>query len=299
MNTPINTPMQVEEQQKPKRKSTITARPPSPNTSTTVNDKTGDRKKKTVDWLGERLVEKLDRDHYMCIMCFKRMSRGYASCHCNEEHATVTDEMKPFIVKGYLNGKRVFEEMDVPKTEEKKETQQMGQMSQMKTETQEESKDGKTPKKKSKMTQEMKQRLDRLENEGKYVWETKPKKELEKERTAEGKRVTMEISKIMASSGIPFAKSDAILKIVHEVIGSANKLGPQVLEKIRFSARTLKRRHDETVGGVPLNRPSQAPAIQPNATEGQLPQPTNTQVPNVPNVFTPANTNSIVLNGLI
>ena len=80
--------------------------------STTVNDKGGEKKRKTVDWLGERLVEKLDRDHYMCIICFKRMSRGYASCHCNEDHQNISEEMKPFIVKAYINGKKVNEEVE-------------------------------------------------------------------------------------------------------------------------------------------------------------------------------------------
>ena len=112
------------EEPRPQKKKGASQRTGSPNNSTTVNDKLpGERKKKSVDWLGERLVEKLDRDHYMCIICFKRMSRGYASCHCNEEHGNITDDMKPFIVKGYLNGKKVIEEMEIPKMEllEKKE----------------------------------------------------------------------------------------------------------------------------------------------------------------------------------
>lgn len=281
-----------------KRKTSVaTQRAMTQNDSTTtVNDRNGERKRKTVDWLGERLVEKLDRDHYMCVICFKRMSRGYASCHCNEDHQNITDEMKPFIVKAYLNGKKINDEFtDTSRLGSEKgkstATQTVKQSQATQTQLPEppqsphhegedaSTKDGKGRKSRSKMNPELKKKLEKLEKEGKAVWETKPKKELEKMRTAEGKRVTAEISKILANNGIPFAKSDAIWKIVHEIIGCSNKLGPQVLEKIRFSARTLKRRYDETYGAA-------ARATVPHPTEtvgtdGQLPQPTNTQVQNV------------------
>lgn len=288
-----------------------TQRTMSPNNSTTtVNERTGDRKRKTVDWLGERLVEKLDRDHYMCVICFKRMSRGYASCHCNEDHQNITDDMKPFICKAYLNGKKITDEFTdssrlggdktkISASQSAKQTQatqsQLPEPPQSPHHEAEEvtQKEGKGKKSRSRLNPELKKKLEKLEKEGKAKWETKPKKELEKLRTAEGKRVTAEISKILANNGIPFAKSDAIWKIVHEIIGSSNKLGPQVLEKIRFSARTLKRRYDEAYGT--LGRPQATQPTETVATDGQLPQPTNTQVQNV---FT-AQSGSMVMSTMI
>ena len=38
---------------------------------------TTEKKKRSVNWLGERLVEKIDRDHYMCIICFKRILSSF------------------------------------------------------------------------------------------------------------------------------------------------------------------------------------------------------------------------------
>ncbi|EKE40312.1 hypothetical protein ENU1_095150 [Entamoeba nuttalli P19] len=239
-----------------------------------------ERKRRTVDWLGDRLVEKIDRDHYMCIICFKRMSRGYACCHCIEEHQDITDELKPYVVKAYTNGKKINDElMDMREEELEKEKRKQAEKAEKNLPETETTitgqppinKDNKTKKSKStKMSPELKRRLEKLENEGKAKWEMKPKKEIEKQRTSEGKRVTSEISKIMASNGIPFAKSDAVWKIVTEVINSTTELGPQVLEKIRFSARTLKRRYDEAY--LSQNKPTQ---LQPsNSNTDQLQETT-------------------------
>ncbi|ELP90816.1 hypothetical protein EIN_027050 [Entamoeba invadens IP1] len=195
-------------------------------------EKTDDAKRRAVDWLGDRLMEKIDRDHYICIICFKRMSRGYACYHCIEEHQNITDDMKPLIVKLYMNGKRV--KLEFSETHEDSPS----------ADTQQDTPGGEKHKR-GRMSEDLKQRLQKLENEGKAKWETKPKKEVEKLRTVEGKRITTEISKIMAANGIPFAKSEAIWKIVTEVIDCTKELGPPVIDKIRFSARTLKRRYEE------------------------------------------------------
>ncbi|BFU20714.1 hypothetical protein EHI8A_029850 [Entamoeba histolytica HM-1:IMSS-B] len=249
-----------------------------------------ERKRRTVDWLGDRLVEKIDRDHYMCIICFKRMSRGYACCHCIEEHQDITDELKPYVVKAYTNGKKINDElMDMREEELEKEKRKQAEKAEKnlpETETTVTgqppiNKDNKTKKSKStKMSPELKRRLEKLENEGKAKWEMKPKKEIEKQRTSEGKRVTSEISKIMASNGIPFAKSDAIWKIVTEVINSTTELGPQVLEKIRFSARTLKRRYDEAY--LSQNKPTQ---LQPSSSNTDQLQETTTPAQVTQQVF--------------
>ncbi|EDR22356.1 hypothetical protein EDI_335120 [Entamoeba dispar SAW760] len=245
-----------------------------------------ERKRRTVDWLGDRLVEKIDRDHYMCIICFKRMSRGYACCHCIEEHQDITDELKPYVVKAYTNGKKINDElMDMREEELEKEKRKQAEKIESEKNLPETettipgqppvNKDGKTKKSKStKMSPELKRRLEKLENEGKAKWEMKPKKEIEKQRTSEGKRVTSEISKIMASNGIPFAKSDAVWKIVTEVINSTTELGPQVLEKIRFSARTLKRRYDEAY--LSQNKPTQLQLS--NSNTSQLQETSSAQI---------------------
>ncbi|EMD47064.1 Hypothetical protein EHI5A_051290 [Entamoeba histolytica KU27] len=252
-----------------------------------------ERKRRTVDWLGDRLVEKIDRDHYMCIICFKRMSRGYACCHCIEEHQDITDELKPYVVKAYTNGKKINDElMDMREEELEKEKRKQAEKAEKAEKNLPETettvtgqppinKDNKTKKSKStKMSPELKRRLEKLENEGKAKWEMKPKKEIEKQRTSEGKRVTSEISKIMASNGIPFAKSDAIWKIVTEVINSTTELGPQVLEKIRFSARTLKRRYDEAY--LSQNKPTQ---LQPSSSNTDQLQETTTPAQVTQQVF--------------
>ncbi|ELP87339.1 hypothetical protein EIN_095960 [Entamoeba invadens IP1] len=244
-----------------------------------VEDK--QRKRKAVDWLSDRLVEKIDRDHYMCIVCFKRMSRGYACSHCLEDHQDINSTIKSVLVSAYQNGQRIRDELEVMQEEETdKDKKKQGEkekeegveydkpfekpfdksfdkMYEKQFEKQFEKEDDKlrmnttevrnvkTRRKQLRVTEDLKRKLELMSYENKTQLEKKPKKVAEKKRSTEGKRVTMEISKIMATNGIPFAKSEAVWKIVNEVMDCIGELGPQVIEKIRFSARTLKRRYDE------------------------------------------------------
>lgn len=285
-----------------------------------------EKKKRSVNWLGERLVEKIDRDHYMCIICFKRMSRGYACSHCLEEHQNITDEMKPMLLKAYINGKKVNDELIDLKIEQaekqkNKEKNKIKAEGEQPNENENENENQPPPpqeneiakgepkslKKLAKLNPELKKRLEKLEFDGKQQWEMKPKKELEKERTIEGKRVTGEISKIMAQNGIPFAKSDAIWKIVKEVINSTSELGPPVLEKIRFSARTLKRRYDEVYAASGKPPPSLTSSSAPSTgTPGRKGRPASnstgagrrSQTNAYPNTH-PRNTHNVMLNPMI
>lgn len=205
-------------------------------------------KKKRLNWLKERLAERIDRDHFLCIYCFKRMSRGYAATHCSEEHKGLTDEIKALIVKGYLNGKRYVEEMD-PKINDETLKSTTTDVQQVKTKDDQKKQKKRTTS--SKIPEILKEKLEKLERLREPRWQAKPKREIELERMRVGKKLTTDISTIMADNNIPFNKSDAIWKIITLVLDSTLDLGTQVTDKVRISSRTLKRRHDEQYSSTP------------------------------------------------